>query len=325
MRAPCVATFLVAAAVAGLPQAAQAGKVARPSKHEAKADSPAAAAAATDGEIETVDLGTPAGGTEGAGDAGGGVHANADALMGDDYPQMDRVFDHHTAKVTRPRTVATLIGHRNYEGILRDPWRDLIGFDGGSLKVLLGVRYGVMGIFDVGVARMNRTFERYTTWELDTKVQVFRQERVGIDLAVRAGMDIFESPSSTSAGFLGQLLLSRTLSDRALVGGGVLFSSLSSGQYKRDSDPSSSAALMVEAELRVIDTLSLAVEIAYNIAGFGESWPVVTYGPKFVTNRHTFSIVVSNSQYVTADSLVANTYRSNWRDWLLGFHITREI
>ena len=79
------------------------------------------------------------------------------------------------------------------------------------------------------------------------------------------------------------------------------------------------------AEVRLVDSLSVGAEFVQNIAGFHETYPVITFGPKIVTNRHTFAFVVSNTQYMTGDSVVANTYRMAWKKWVLGFHITREI
>jgi hypothetical protein len=45
---------------------------------------------------------------------------------------------------------------------------------------------------------------------------------------------------------------------------------------------------------------------------------------KIITNRHTFALIFSNSQYITADGLVANTNRGI-HDVILGFTITREF
>jgi hypothetical protein len=45
---------------------------------------------------------------------------------------------------------------------------------------------------------------------------------------------------------------------------------------------------------------------------------------KIITNRHTFAIIFSNSQYITADGLVANTSKGI-HDAILGLTITREF
>ena len=278
---------------------------------------PAPAAAADSGgveEIESVDT------------DGGGSDANeGDDWFGDAYPQMDRVLDHYTGRTARQGNFETLIGHRNWEGLLRAPGRDFLGFDGYALKIDLGLRYGILDRLDVGILRQNRTFERYTTWEFDVRYQLLAQATQKLDVAVRLGFDLFSHPDKNASGFFAQLLISRLIANRFMLGGGFLYSGSSSGQNKRDSDASTSFALMVQMDLRVLEWLSLAFEITPGIAGYQQPYPCITFGPRLITNRHTFSIVISNTQYVTADGIVANTYRSSYKDWLLGFMITREI
>jgi hypothetical protein len=60
------------------------------------------------------------------------------------------------------------------------------------------------------------------------------------------------------------------------------------------------------------------------IVGYHEEFPTLTTGHKFITNRHTFSIFISNTQYVTADGVITNTARG-FEDVLLGFNFTREL
>ena len=60
------------------------------------------------------------------------------------------------------------------------------------------------------------------------------------------------------------------------------------------------------------------------MAGYAEAHPIISTALKFVTYRHTFSLVVTNSQYTSADGIVANTYRQA-KDLILGFTITREF
>ena len=53
-------------------------------------------------------------------------------------------------------------------------------------------------------------------------------------------------------------------------------------------------------------------------------WPGFTSSVKFHTHRHTFSLVLSNTQYYSQDGIVANTSK-NFRNLIVGFSITREI
>ena len=323
---------MVAWFVCTVPQgaAAKAHKTAKPAPvEEEKSEEPE--------KVEAVESIDPSGKAAAAGDNGGveeiesvdtggdGGESVGDDWFGDAYPQMDRVLDHYTGRTARQGNFETLIGHRNWEGLLRAPARDFLGFDGYALKIDLGVRYGILDRLDVGILRQNRTFERYTTWEFDVRYQLLSQATQKLDVALRLGIDLFSHPEKNASGFFAQLLVSRLILNRFILGGGVLYSGSSSGQNKRDTDAGSSFALMLQADVRVLEWLSLAFEITPGLAGYQQPYPCITFGPRIITNRHTFSVVISNTQYVTADGIVANTYRSSFKDWLLGFMITREI
>ena len=251
--------------------------------------------------------------------------ADDEDWFGDDYPRFHRTLDHYTGKVSRRGDFSTLIAHRNSQGMLRYPARDLLGFDGGGLKVGLGLRYGFLDRLDAGVYRLNGTIEVFDTYEFDIRYQLLRQETQGADLAIRVGFSWFSSPKSNATGALMQLMISRLIRQRVILGGGIAHHSNSSGPTKNTHDSKSSTAVIGLIEARTAEWLSLAAELTWSLAGFHEVKPIVTFGPKIITNRHTFSFVLSNSQYMSTDGLVANTYRTEFRDWVLGFHITREI
>jgi hypothetical protein len=245
---------------------------------------------------------------------------------GDAYPSMDRTLDHLNARMLRRKTFGTLIGHRNREGVLSSPFYDLLGFDGGGLKIVLGLRYGILDDLDVGVLRQNGTLEAYDTWEFDARYRLLSQSAgQPFDFTLRVGVDWYNAPTANAAGGFLQVLISRVVANRALLGGGVLYASNSSGPTKSNNDAKVSTALLLQAEVRLLDNLALAAELTQNVAGFHERYPVISFGPKIVSNRHTFSFVISNTQYMTADSLITNTYRMAPKQWVLGFHITREI
>jgi hypothetical protein len=251
------------------------------------------------------------------------VHRNR---YGDEYPSMDRGLDHLNAHMLRRRNFSTLISHRNREGILQSPFSDLLGFDGGGLKIILGLRYAFLDDLDVGFVRQNGVLEIFDTWEFDVRYRLLRQSGGRpFDLAVRLGVDWFNAPNQNAAGVLAQLLLTRRIADRALVTAGLLFASNSSGPTKGLKDAPASSAAMLQLDLRLSDSLAFDIEYTQNIAGFHERYPIIAMGPKIISNRHTFSFVVANSQYMTADSLIANTYYIGAKTWVLGFHITREI
>ena len=256
-------------------------------------------------------------------DAEGGAPVD---FFGDAYPSMDRIFDTLSARMLRARNFGTLISHRNHEGALQSPFYDLLGFDGGLLKIVLGLRYGISNNWDVGILRQNGTLEIYDTWEFDTRYRILSQAGGWpLDFTLRLGLDWYNMPTNNASGFYFQVLLARVVANRALLGAGVLYANSSSGPFKGLADGSASTAVALQADVRLVESLSLAAEVTFNVSGYHDHYPVITLGPKIVTNRHTFSFVYSNSQFVTADSIVANTYRMNIKDWVLGFLITREI
>lgn len=244
---------------------------------------------------------------------------------GDAWPAWDRVVDALTARTVRKHTFGTLISHRNYQGVATKPFHSLLGFDGGQLKVGLGLRYGILDNLDVGLLRYNGTSELFNTYEIDARYALLTQARFGVDLALRVGLSWFEQyHASDSVGALVQVLIDHLLLNRALIGAGFLFHSNSSGPKKSNTDTNASAAVQAYTDVRLYDGMSFAVELTQPIAGYHLKYPVLTFGPRFITNRHTFSIVMSNSQYTDADGIITGSDRSIGK-WVLGFNITREL
>jgi hypothetical protein len=110
-----------------------------------------------------------------------------------------------------------------------------------------------------------------------------------------------------------------------LAGAAVLFHLDSSNPNKKPSDTDWTVAVGAQLALRLLDELSVDLELAQSLAGYkASSTPSITVGPKWITNRHTFSIVVTNNPWMTADGYITNTTRK-LADVVLGFNITREI
>ena len=84
-------------------------------------------------------------------------------------------------------------------------------------------------------------------------------------------------------------------------------------------------ALQLAIDTRITSGFGVPFELTYGIAGYKLGRPNITFGPKWVTNRHMFAIVLSNTQYTTTDGIVTNNDRANFRDFVLGFLITREL
>ena len=249
------------------------------------------------------------------------------AWFGPGAPQLERVLDHYTARVSRAHTFTTLIAHRNRAGILEAPGRDLVGFDSGGLKVGLGLRYGVADRVDFGVYRMNGTYERYDTYEFDARVQLFRQDEHLLDLALRTGYSVFVDPDRPAAsGYFMQLIADRLAFERWLLGGGIIYHSSSSSAYKGKQDAGSTTAFYAFSELRLLDWLAADIEVTVPMAGYAQNFPAIVLGPRILTNRHTFALVVANTQFFSTDSIITGSDKIQGRSaWLLGFHITREI
>jgi hypothetical protein len=244
---------------------------------------------------------------------------------GEAYPQFDRIFDHYTARNTRKHHVNTLIAHRNFQPMATRPFRDFLGFDGGGLKIVLLARVGITSWLDFGILRQNATREAYTTYEVDTKWQALTQEKHVFDLGFRTGFSWFNEAVHNRIDYFGQFMLDRVFFHRWLINTGLIYHSHSSSPFKTSNNLKSSIAWLLSQEIRFIGLLSLGAELTLNIGGYHEKYPILTFGPKFITNRHCFSIVISNTQYMSSDSIIVNTPHIHPKHWVLGFHITREI
>ena len=60
------------------------------------------------------------------------------------------------------------------------------------------------------------------------------------------------------------------------------------------------------------------------MAGYGAKWPTFSSSLKFITNRHVFSLILSNTQYTNADGVVSNTDRG-FDQLVVGFTVIREF
>jgi hypothetical protein len=218
-----------------------------------------------------------------------------------------------------------IVEHRNQEPINEDPFHDFLGFDGGGMKVGLGLRYGFLENLDAGMYRSNGTNEVFDTYEFDMRWQFLTQQKHGIDMAIRPGFTWFSQKDEEDAsGVLVQLLSSRTWGKRFYTGAGILYHSNSSGAVKKNTDDEHSVAISAFVDYHLLKWLSWNVESACRVNGYGAAHPLVSSSLKIYTYGHTFAIVVSNSQYTTADGVVSNSDRG-FSDTVLGFTITREI
>lgn len=240
-------------------------------------------------------------------------------------PRTERGVNVPLARPTRAGALLLIIDHRAGQTFLEDAWTDYLGLDAGALKIGLGLRYGIIDDLDVGIYRLNNTIEIFDVYELDARWRFLNHDDHYLDAALRAGVTWFVQPDMDDAvGFYGQLLADRVFFDQLLVGGGFLFHSESSNDRKSLSDDAYSGALALLVEWRFIDLLALNAEIAANVFGYGSKWPAFAFALEVITYRHTFALVFSNTQYVTADGIVAGSWRG-FDELVFGFQITREI
>ncbi|MBI5508809.1 MAG: hypothetical protein HY903_08660 [Deltaproteobacteria bacterium] len=245
---------------------------------------------------------------------------------GDNYARTDRIYGVMLARTARRGSTIITINHRANEAISKDAWFDYAGLDGGSLKIGLGARYGVLDALDVGVFRVNGTVEVFDTYEFDARYQVLSAAQIGFDLAVRGGLTWFSQKHAEDAsGYFGQLLVDRVFADEVVVGGGLLYHSSSSNDKKTDADPAHSLAAALYTEYRFIPALAVDAEVCGTLSGYHSEYPAFTAGIKGYTDRHTFSLFVSNTQYMGADGMVAGTWRGKPESFIIGFNITREL
>lgn len=264
------------------------------------------------------------------------TRAGASEFWTDAYPQIDRGVNLPLPQPVRRGAVVLVVDHRTHKPFTENTWHDYFGFDGGSLKIGLGLRFGVWHGLDAGVYRLNSATERFDVYEFDARYQLLRQARHIVDLGLRGGVTWFSQQDAEDAvGFLGQLLLARRLFNRLTLATGLLFHSESTNGVKSAQDDNWSLATMALVDVRILGWLAWNAEVAINVAGYGtrdardaagedvSSWPSFSSSVRFVTNRHTFALVLSNNPYTSSDGYVANTPRG-FDKLIVGFTITRE-
>ena len=242
------------------------------------------------------------------------------------FPEIERIVNVPTARVTRKFAFLFVVDHRASEAIRNNPFQDFFGFDGGNLKIGLGLRFGVWDDLDVGVYRLSRGSDPFTVWELDARWRFLQQEKYVLDMTARAGGTWFQqAPVSDSAGGgFAQLAITRSFfNERLVLSTGLFYHSSSSSDAKSDLDKAWSLAIPAGIEGRPLTWLAFDFEVVGAVAGYRAAYPGISGAVKFVTNRHTFSIIVANTQYISADGIAGSD--RGIRDVLIGFNITREF
>ena len=259
---------------------------------------------------------------------------------GPDTVRRDRGFNILTARATRPMALTFVIDHRPYMKIAgndaeaEDVFFNYLGLDGGNLKVGLGLRFGIIEGLDAGLYRLNDGGTvPFDTYEFDVRYAFLKQEKFYVDMSVRAGLSWFSQKNADDAvGGYGEIFIDHVFFDMLLVGAGFQFHSDSTSDVKNREDTSYSGAVLGVIEWRLIKQLALTAEIAAAVVGYGSEYgdprrpsiPGFSLGLKILTHRHTFALMVSNTQFINADGIVANSWR-DFSDIIFGFQIFREF
>lgn len=254
-----------------------------------------------------------------------------DWLVPENYPRIDRAVNVMNARTTRAHALNLLVDHRTLQPVQTRPFEDWAGFDAGGLKIGLALRYGILDNLEVGALRLSNGYDVYDTYQFDVKYWALDATRVGVDVAIRAGGTWYsESRGPDSGGGFAQLIASRSLRERVWLATGLYYDSNATNEnhpvlgYPRATNQDYALAIPVAFELRLQTFLAWDAEAVFNVAGYHSKYPVASTAIKFITERHTFALIVSNSQYIGADGLVANTTHGI-HQLIVGFTITREF
>ncbi|MBN2803616.1 MAG: hypothetical protein JXR91_11015 [Deltaproteobacteria bacterium] len=248
-------------------------------------------------------------------------------FIDDDVPMTDRIVNVPTAETVRKGALVLTVDHRAHKTFIsgEDAWFDYLGLDSGNLKIGLGLRYGITDFVDAGFYRLSNGTDLFDVYEFDTKLKLLRQKYQFVNLSFKIGFTWFVQKNAKDAsGVYGQLILDRRLFKSLLIGTGFAFHTDSSNDKKILADDDPSAAVLGYIEWRPIKKFSLNAEMAANVAGYGSKYPVFAFSARMLTYRHTFSLVVSNSQYMSSDGIVSNSWRG-FKHLVFGFQITREF
>ena len=227
-------------------------------------------------------------------------------------------------------TLQFTVDHRAFRPIrYREHWyqnafEDALGLDGGALKIGLALRYAFTDYLDLSVTRQNGVAELFDTYDSYVRVRLLRADQSFVGLVLGAGVSWFYQPRIDDAvAWNGFVALRVPFAFGLEVGGLVAGSSDSTGSFKRTGDTNGSLAAGGSLAYRPLDWLEVRADTLAPIAGYGGGWPAITGGVSFLTWRHAFTLLVSNTQYVTLDAIPTGSHLGP-RDVIIGFTILRQ-
>lgn len=252
---------------------------------------------------------------------------NMDVLMEDhaNHTRVERGLVVPAPRTTRKGTLSYLIEHRNRIPVDDEPFDNFLGFDGGGLKVGLGLYYGLTDNADIGLYRLNGTSESFDTYQFTCRIRWLSEKTAAFDSAILAGTSLFTVPDEDDdwGVFLGGLF-GKSLTDKIYCSLGLLHHANSTAEGKTANDEEGSSAMLGSFHYRLSDRLFLVGDFSQPFEGYESVSGLWAAGLKYVTHGHSFSFIGSNSQYMGLDGLAAGTSKKD-DDVLLGFAITREL
>lgn len=227
----------------------------------------------------------------------------------------------------KAHTAQFLVDHRPRQALVENPLRDGLGFDRGGFKIDLSIRAVVLDFLEVYVLRQNQTSELFDTYLYGARFRLLEQSKHFLSLVVGGSLAHFAQPEIDD-GVAGNahLVLGHTAPygiELALLG---LYSSDSSSLSKANIDTDWSVGMGAHLAWNPpwLQWLQVSAEMAFPLAGYDAGHPALTAGVTFLTYRHAFSILVSNTQLITDDALPAGADRA-LDDLILGFCIVRQF
>lgn len=241
------------------------------------------------------------------------------------YAPVERALDVPLPRTVRKGYLQFVIGHRNRTPVDEDTFHNFFGFDGGNLKIGLGLYYGLLDNWDVGVYRLNGTVEKFDTWQFSTKWQALSETNRWVDFAVLGGASLYTISGEEEdwGGFVSPLF-GRSLDERLYASVGALYHSNSSALDKTAADEDDSTAVLGSLTARISPRVMLVGEFSTPVAGYQARSTAWAGGIKFVTWGHSFSFLAGNTQSISLDGLAAGTALRG-DDVVLGFVITRDF
>ncbi|MBI2440927.1 MAG: hypothetical protein HYV35_06095 [Lentisphaerae bacterium] len=238
------------------------------------------------------------------------------------YARADRAFSVLYPRTIEKHHVLLSLDHRAFTPVDDHPGRNLLGFDTGNLKIGLGLRYGLLDNLDLAVGRYNGTTDDFDVYEFSLRCQVVNEQKNGFDGAFVLGLSAFDEPEREDFyGTYAELLAGKTFFRRLYPTVGIMHHSESTGIGKTADDDQSSLAVATTLNALLVDRLALVSEWSFPVAGYNAGYPAWVVGLKYSTWGHSFSLVLSNTQNISSDGLVAGSDRLARP--IIGFTITR--